>query len=421
MLDGVTSELVGEPGQGVTRDGEPGVMFYSHDTYGLGHLRRTLALAGFLRSRRSLSQLIVTGSALAHRFSLPPGADYIKLPSVVKVAAGRYESRFLGLSFSAIRDLRRELLLGAARHFRPSMLVVDNVPGGLKGELQPALHYLKSTSCRLVLGLRDVVDEADWVREAWAKDGSYELLDRTYDRILVYGEREIYDSVAEYGLSWRAAEKTRFVGYLGREPGRQSPEQIRSALGVDQRPLVLVMAGGGEDGHDLLRAVLEAIRLRGDGTSFECLLLGGPLMPANHRREVLGLARERAVHYIDFSDDVPSYVRAADVVVSMGGYNSVCELLASGKPALIVPRVTPRREQLIRARALANRGHLRLIHPAELEPRRLFDEMSRLLQEGRAPVNLSINGLPAAAAALDELLEGDVPEASLMTVGGRHG
>src|SRR5207244_3197448 len=153
--------------------------------------------------RPLLTQLIVTGSPLAHRFELPPGADYIKLPSVVKVAAERYESRDLEVPFADVRDLRRELLLGAARHFEPDALVVDNVPAGLKGELVPTLRYLKRSACRTILGLRDVVDEADWVRRAWARDGSYELLDDLYDRILVYGRRDVYDTVAEYGLSAR--------------------------------------------------------------------------------------------------------------------------------------------------------------------------------------------------------------------------
>src|SRR5205823_9309817 len=113
---------------------------------------------------------------------------------------------------------------GAAHHFRPSLLVVDNVPGGLKGELEPALRFLKSISCRLILGLRDVIDDAERVRTTWAKEGSYHLLDETYDRILVYGVRDVYDTVAEYGFSEEAAEKTRFTGYIGREPGTPSRE-----------------------------------------------------------------------------------------------------------------------------------------------------------------------------------------------------
>jgi len=399
----------------------PRVMFYSHDTYGLGHLRRTLALATHFRSRRRLSQLIVSGSSLAQRFPFPPDADCIKLPSVVKVGAGRYESRFLGLSFRAIRDLRRDVLRQAVRHFRPEVLIVDNVPGGLKGELEPALHYLRSVSSQLILGLRDIVDEAEWVRSAWAADGSYELLDEVYDRILIYGERDIYDPVAEYDFSARVAEKTRFVGYLPRDVGRRGRAQVRASLGLGSSGLVLVMAGGGEDGYDLLRAVLDAVGLQPNGSSFRYLLLGGPLMPAHHKDEVLRLARERAVQYIDFSDDVASYLRAADVVVSMGGYNSVCELLSLGKPALIVPRVTPRREQLIRARALARRGLVRMVEPIELRPRRLLDEMNRLLDGQSPPPRLPLNGLVGAEEALDEVLA-DAPKGRrVLVAGGRHG
>jgi predicted glycosyltransferase len=383
-----------------------GVMFYSHDTYGLGHLRRTITLARHLPAGRpTLSQLIVTGSPLAHRFALPPGTDYIKLPSVLKVAAEDYEPLHLRASFSEVRDLRMEILLSAARHVRPGLLIVDNVPRGLKGELVPTLRFLKDHACRLVLGLRDVVDEAEWVRRAWAHDGSYELLDELYDLILVYGRRDLYDPTTEYAFSARAEQKTRFVGYLGREPPARDIETVRAELGVGSGPLVLVMAGGGGDGYPLLRAVVEAIRLRG-GRSFECLLLGGPLMPAKDRRRVLGLAAsEASIRYVDFVDDVTSYVAAADLVVSMGGYNSVCELLSAGKPAIVVPRTMPRREQLIRAQALSGRGLLRMIHPEQLTGERVLDEIDRLLDRP-APdrAALPLDGVAGAALAIQELL-----------------
>ena len=379
------------------------ILLYSHDTYGLGHLRRTLALARFLRSRTpAVSQLIVTGSPLAHRFRLPADADYIKLPSVVKVAADKYESRDLSLPFGAVRGLRRDLLLATARRFRPDALVVDNVPTGLKGELVPALHHLRSARCRLILGLRDVVDEPGWVRNAWARDGSYQLLDEVYDRILVYGAREIYDLVGQYDFSPAAAAKTRFVGYLPRERGARTPAEIRAELSVGAERLLLVMAGGGGDGYELLRAVVEAIGLASNTPQFQCLLVGGPLMPPDDRRRVAEIARTQpSVRYIDFVEDMASYIAAADAVVSMGGYNSVCELLSLGKPALIVPRIYPRKEQLIRARALGGRGLLRMIDPAELSPERLFDELLQLLDAGApAGASVPIDGLVEAGAEI---------------------
>src|SRR5204863_5687142 len=115
--------------------------------------------------------LIATGSPLAHRFPLPPDADYLKLPSAVKVGAGAYEARSLTLPFRDLRALRRDVLRAAATHLRPRVLLVDNVPGGLKRELVPTLRDLKESGCRLVLGLRDIVDEAERVRRAWSEDG----------------------------------------------------------------------------------------------------------------------------------------------------------------------------------------------------------------------------------------------------------
>jgi predicted glycosyltransferase len=399
----------------------PGLMFYSHDTYGLGHLRRTLAVAHAVRSRRRLSQLIATGSPFAHSFPLPAGADYVKLPSVVKVGRDVYEPRHLAMPFRAISRLRREMLLSIARYFRPGLLLVDNVPAGLEGELIPTLRYLKSTSCRLVLGLRDVIDEPELVRSAWARDDCYELLEHVYERILVYGQRAIYDLPAEYGFPSEAAAKTRFVGYLGRERSVRTREQVRSSLGVGSGRLALVMAGGGEDGYELLRTAIDAVELQRDGSSFEWLLLGGPMLPDDHRRQLLERIRGRSVVYSDFVDDVAGYLQAADVVVSMGGYNSVCELLSLRTPALIVPRVWPRREQLIRAQALSQLGLLHWLDPSELAPERLLRELHRLLDDPPRPERLPMNGLAAAADAVDELLEVAAADEPLARARGWHG
>ena len=401
--------------------GAAGLMFYSHDTYGLGHLRRTLALAHSLRSRRRLSQLIATGSPFAHSFRLPAGADYVKLPSVVKVGRDEYASRHLAMPFRAISGLRREMLLDVARYVRPGLLLVDNVPGGLKGELIPTLRYLKSISCHLVLGLRDVIDEPELVRRAWARDGSYELLEHVYDRILVYGERAVCDVPAEYGFPSEAVEKTRFVGYLGRAREGRTREEVRSSLGIGLGRLALVMAGGGEDGYELLQTALDAIELRRHDPSFEWMLLGGPLLPDRHRRRLLAGVRGRSVVYSDFVEDVEGYLQAADVVVSMGGYNSVCELLSLGTPALIIPRVWPRREQLIRARALSELGIVRWLDPSELSPERLLREMGRVLDDPPRPERLPMNGLAAAADAVDELLSWADADAPLARAGGQHG
>jgi predicted glycosyltransferase len=96
----------------------------------------------------------------------------------------------------------------------------------------------------------------------------------------------------------------------------------------------------------------------------------------------------------------------------MGGYNSICELLSAGKPAIVVPRIKPRREQLIRTQALSRRGLLRMLHPDEITAARLLHEIERLLEQpGRNGAQMPLDGLPATATAIDELLASEPPTA----------
>jgi len=384
-------------------------MFYCHDTYGLGHLRRTLALANHVCvTIPDMSQLIVTGSPSAHGFDYPSGTDYVKLPSVTKNTDGDYVARSLSTSFASIRDMRGDILLSAAKHFQPDFFVVDHAPAGLDGEALATLRFLREhhPETKLIVGLRDIIDEAPKVRRSWARDGIYELLDDVYDLILVYGHRHIYDVVAEYGLSGVAESKTRFVGYLGREHGPVAPEDVRTSLPMQTDKLVVVTAGGGGDGQDLFGAMARGLADAGDSIDFDCLLIGGPLLADDDRSKLRHLLGNRSnVHFLDFSDQMTSYLGAADVVISMGGYNSVCEILSLDRPAIIVPRVTPRKEQLIRAETLSHRGLVEMIHPDDLTPARLLDSTRALLSGTRtSPVPVAMDGLANVVSALGTLM-----------------
>jgi len=386
------------------------VAFYSHDTYGLGHLRRTLLLAHALQNRwPGLSQLIVTGSPLAHGFPLPPGADYEKLPSVVKVGRDRYQPSALPIPFEAVRALRRDLLLATADHVRPDLFVVDNVPAGLEGEIVPALLHLKRASprTRFVLGLRDIVDAAVQVRTTWRRQAVYELLDDVYHLILVYGDRTVCDVVDEYGLSQGAAAKTRYVGYLRRQPDAARAAELRAELRACGRPLVLATAGGGADGHELLQTLLEARRRWPRDADFDCIVVPGPFAAPRERQALAELAENGSrARLIDFDPDLPAYMAASDAVVSMAGYNSICEIASVGRPAVLVPRVRPRQEQLLRARAATSRGVGRMIHPSELTPSRLLAEVNALLDRPPCdPMSLPLTGLVGASQEIEALLD----------------
>jgi predicted glycosyltransferase len=381
-------------------------MFYCHDTYGLGHIRRTLTLAHHFRAiKPGISQLIMSGSPVATTFAYPAESDVIKLPSVTKTAAGDYTSRSLAhISFDALRDMRRDLILAAAKQYHPDFFFVDHAPTGLRGEVVDTLKYLKHElpDTRLVIGLRDVMDEGPKVRNAWKKEGAYELFDDLYDMIFVYGHRNFYDVVEEYGLSEKAAAKTRFVGYLKREAGQKSPQEVRESIEMQTDKLVLVTAGGGADGEALFQATVRDLEMS-EQHDFDTLLVGGPLLSNATRDRIRERLGDRGnVHFLDFTDDMPAYIGAADAVISMGGYNTVCETMSLHRPTLIVPRVHPRKEQLIRASFLNKHGFVDMLHPQELEPGALLKMAFDMLDHGDQVPELPMEGLTNLVTSLEE-------------------
>ncbi len=405
------------------RPRESGLRFllYCHDTFGLGHLRRALSLAAHFTSRLPRAEvLVVTGSPLAHAFALPPRTDYVKLPAVTKLGSGAYRARSLDLEFGSIRDLRAALLQESARAYRPDVFLVDHAPQGLKGEALSALTLLRVTQpeCLRVLGLRDIVDAGHLTRRAWAEEGVYDTLEHGYHLVLVYGSRTLYDIGAEYALPAAVERRVQYCGYLDRvteaagiEATACTDPRSHAAWGEggsDRDRLVVLTAGGGGDGLPLMRAYLLGLR-RLPSIPFASVLLTGPLMDAAEAAELRALAAclpAGRVRIESFLDDPLPLLQVADLVVAMAGYNTTCELLGLRQRALLIPRATPRREQLIRASLLARHGLAQLLEPEHLTPERLIESVQRSLRLPRpqahqlAAAGISFGGQRVAREAI---------------------
>ena len=373
-------------------------LLYGHDSFGLGHLRRMLSLAThFTATMPDVEVLIVTGSPLAHSFTLPPRTDYVKLPAVTKSDTGAYQARSLDLEFATIRNLRAALLTETARTYRPDVFLVDHAPQGLKGEVLPTLAMLRNQQpqCLRVLGLRDIIDASHVVRRAWREEGVYHTLEHGYDLILVYGSQAVYDVGAEYGLPPAVNARVRYCGYLDRVSDNTTEDATapapprggtpRDRWSSSDEPLVVLTAGGGGDGFTLMRAYLTGLKSL-PSIPFASVVLTGPLMDEAERRKLHDLAAAlppEKVHMESFLADPLPLLRTADLVVAMAGYNTTCELLALHQRALLVPRTAPRQEQLIRASVLAERGLVQMLHPELLTPDRLIESVQTALAQPR--------------------------------------
>ncbi len=389
------------------------ILVYSHDTFGLGNIRRMLEVARHLvQSSSEVSVLVITGSPMLHAFRIPDRIDYVKLPCLSRNVDGRYGARTLPISLEQTVRLRANLIRSAIADFEPDLILVDKKPFGVEDELAGALEAMSASAKRpkLVLLLRDILDSAESTTRVWRKNGYFEAISAYYDQVLVVGCPEVYDLRREYDFPPFAAAKVRFCGYIAREAGRQPRDVVRRTLGVAaNEPLLLVTPGGGEDGHELVSNVMRALNAMPAPQRPRTHIVCGPEMSEARRDAVHEAARALTNASVqDFCDDMMSLMSAADVVVAMGGYNTVCELLTLRKRALIVPRVKPGVEQSIRAERMAALGFLHMLHPDLLSPTTMLAALQSELAAWRAhqqPVALRrLDGLAHVSAALFEAM-----------------
>jgi len=384
------------------------ILLYSPDSYGLGHVRRSISLARAALGRiPGSSALLLTGAPRAHYFEYPPRCEYLKLPSITKDREGQYVCRDLDFSLEKAIELRTRLIRLAVDSFEARVLWVDHSPLGLCGEILPSLERLGHGPERAlrVLGMRDVIDEPEVVRANWKKHGVIDVLRECYDRILIYGQRDVFDPIREYGIPADVARKARFVGYIPRNGRKALPGALKARFAPRTGRLVVVTLGGGGDGNLVLRSFLEGYESLGENPAFEVVAVTGPLMsPGKRERFREWAGRLPGLRLLEYTDEMPDLLEAADFVVSMGGYNTMCELASAGARALIVPRTFPRKEQLVRAQRLAARGVVDYLSSSQPSPAELIERVTEGLEKPRPKRGwgLEFTGLEQSVEALTQ-------------------
>ena len=384
------------------------LLVYSHDAFGLGNIRRMLAICEhLLQAIPSLSILLLSGSPMMQGFRIPKGLDYIKLPCLNRGTTGKIATKYLGMDVDETVKLRAKLIRSAAASFKPDLVLVDKKPYGIQNELMPTLNYLKGVHpyTKIVLLLRDILDAPDVTIAEWQKYGFNQTIEEYYDRLLIVGTPEVFDFCKSYQLPPSIAFKARYCGYLRRPQGQKLITEVRQELELAERDrLVVVTPGGGEDGYPMVDAFLKGAA----SAQFKSLVISGPEMPVQQRRELYQTAANLPqVAMREFSDDLMSYLAAADIIVSMGGYNTVCEVLSAGKRAVIVPRVKPSQEQILRTTCMSKFDFFSVVEPDQLNPQKLSQAIQYQMQQAaRQTVQpaIDLNGLSRIAHHLSSLM-----------------
>jgi predicted glycosyltransferase len=334
------------------------VLIYSHDSFGLGHIRRCRTIAHALaESFPKLKVLIVSGSPIIGSFDFKTRVDFVRVPGIIKLRNGDYVPLGDHGSIQETTALRSSLISETAVKYEPDIFIVDKEPLGLRGELEGTLEALKARGTRLVLGLRDVLDEPGALAVEWQRKRVIPAVEQLYDDIWVYGLKSIYDPLRGLGLRGDVERKVKFTGYLRRtRPSARADSDIE---GLSER--ILVTPGGGGDGELLIHWAIGAYE-RAARALAPGLIVLGPFMRAEARaafeRRAAAVASLRV---LTFEPRMEHLMAGSLGAASMGGYNTFCEILSFDKRALIVPRHTPRLEQTIRAEAAQRLGLTRML------------------------------------------------------------
>ena len=367
------------------------VLIYSHDTMGLGHLRRCRAIAhSLVENDKDVSVLILSGSPIIGSFDFRARVDFVRVPGVIKLRNGEYTSLNLHIDIKETLAIRASIIRHTAAAFAPDLFLVDKEPLGLRGEVASTLAMLKARGVPLILGLRDVMDDPALLEPEWKRKNVLPALRDLYDEMWVYGLPQICDPLAGVALPKSVRRKMIYTGYLHRTVQNTNYGYIAN---LPEDPYILVTTGGGGDGEALIDWVLRAYESGAD-LPYPAVLVLGPFMGPENQGDFLRRAEKLSrVHAITFDANLEALMDRAVGVVAMGGYNTFCEILSFDKRALIVPRTAPRLEQSIRAERAAEFG---LAHQLPDDGVRKVDAMVqalRMLPRQRRPSEVVVPGL----------------------------
>jgi predicted glycosyltransferase len=393
-----------ETGQGLR------IAIYSQDGFGLGHMQRTASIAWEIyRLRSEASILTFSDSQLGQFFPISPHHDYVKLPSIAKDSPGNWKATHLRISFPEILQLRQELIRNVLLNYAPDIFLVDHMPHGAMGELLPALEAIHDAGIptQNVLGLRDILDSPEVTINRWQVEGAYDVIERFYARILVFGMQDVYDVAEKYQLPESAAKKLFYCGYVANLDHERNAYSIRARYlagkPADTR-LIAVMAGGGADAYSMMSTLIEALPKVLEDQPCSVAVITGPFMPVELIADLERRAGRLPIQMLEAVNDSISYMSAADLVIAMAGYNTSVEILRMKTPAILIPRAGPSAEQRTRARLFSEKRWVDMIDPDELTPDNLAQCISSHLRHPNVSKPSTLPNLNGAAVAAKHTL-----------------
>ena len=375
------------------------ILFYCQSSLGIGHTIRSLRIAEGLSESFEVHYL--NGGESISGLEIPLGIKCTDLPPIVSDPDfGTVHTVDSDLDVESTIDVRRELILRTFRHFSPDIVLVELYPfgrGRFHSELEPLLECAKDHGSKIVCSVRDILTKRE-DQEAFERK-VVKRMNRFFDLLLIHSDpdfQRLDDTFTR--LDDIIATKT----YTGFVVPQVTSEPRRNG------PTIIASIGGGRFGHELAEAVARTAPLLKDRIPHQIELFTGPFCP----EDVVGRLRQLAdghsnIQVETFCPDLHQKLVSADLSISMGGYNTIMNVIATSVPAMIMGCTNNGgMDQVARAEKLARLGVVDVITPEDLVPEAFAEKIINSLCREPAAVSLDINGVTATMRALSDLAGG---------------
>ena len=374
------------------------LLFYCQSSLGIGHTIRSLRIAEGLC--RSFEVHFINGGELIEGLEISPEIHCIDLPAIVSDPEfDDVRAADSSLDLESALALRRDIILRTFERVRPEVVFIELYPfgrGRFHGELEPLLLEAKQSGSKVVCGVRDILtkrkDQDAFERKVIKR------MNRFFDMLLIHSDPAFQKLDETFSRLSEIDAEICYTGYVVPEVAA-SPNRKNSTI--------IASIGGGRFGHELAEAVVRVAHLLADKIPHRIQLFTGPFCPPQVVSRLHRLARGSTNLRIErFAPDLHQRLMTADLSISMGGYNTMMNVVATGVPAMIMGcTVNGGMDQVARVNRLARLGAIEAVESKDLEPRAFADKVLNCLNRTHTPVTLDINGVSATASALERLAE----------------
>jgi predicted glycosyltransferase len=366
----------------------PRLLFYCQHSVGLGHLVRSMNLAGGLAEDFDVT--LLNGGPWPQDVAQPASIDIVHLPALGLDADYALVSRDDRYTVEQAVEARKSLIMDCYQQTAPDVVLIELFPFGRKkfrGELMPLLEATRATEPApfVACSLRDILVGSKRDQQGH-DDRASRVTNEYFDAVLVHADERFVSLEETFHPTVPLRTPVHYTGFV------RGPEVTRPERPRERR--VLVSAGGGLVGAPLFRAAVEAHRRVLADLDLSTTIVTGPFLPEPVAEALFRRAEQTTgLEVVRYLPDLAGEMAASAVSVSQAGYNTTMDILSSSTPSVVVPYGEGREdEQAERSRRLERLGALRVLESDRLSGQTFFDAVRGALDWTPLSIPLALDG-----------------------------